>query len=154
MNKKCSCRGSNPGPSAHKTEALPTAPQEHAPSGNRTRGTSLATRYFTTKPMALHWMAKRSRRDSNPQPPDSKSGALSIAPRDLSCERNNVNSTDGFDTVPFDVIVPIYTVHMVSWPSGLRRSTQVRVRHAGVGSNPTGTTIFVGWLMLTLINKQ
>ena len=81
--KKCSCRGSNPGPSAHKTEALPTAPQEHAPSGNRTRGTSLATRYFTTKPMALHWMAKRSRRDSNPQPPDSKSGALSIAPRDL-----------------------------------------------------------------------
>ena len=25
---KCSCRGSNPGPSAHKTEALPTAPQE------------------------------------------------------------------------------------------------------------------------------
>ena len=24
----CSCRGSNPGPSAHKTEALPTAPQE------------------------------------------------------------------------------------------------------------------------------
>ena len=82
--KKCSCRGSNPGPSAHKTEALPTAPQEQdAPSGNRTRGTSLATRYFTTKPMALHWMAKRSRRDSTPQPPDSKSGALSIAPRDL-----------------------------------------------------------------------
>ena len=32
---------------------------------------------------------------------------------------------------------------MVSWPSGLRRSTQVRVRPAGVGSNPTGTTIFV-----------
>ena len=27
--KRCSCRGSNPGPSAHKTEALPTAPQEH-----------------------------------------------------------------------------------------------------------------------------
>ena len=26
--KSCSCRGSNPGPSAHKTEALPTAPQE------------------------------------------------------------------------------------------------------------------------------
>ena len=26
--KTCSCRGSNPGPSAHKTEALPTAPQE------------------------------------------------------------------------------------------------------------------------------
>ena len=26
--KGCSCRGSNPGPSAHKTEALPTAPQE------------------------------------------------------------------------------------------------------------------------------
>ena len=34
-------------------------------------------------------------------------------------------------------------VHMVSWPSGLRRSTQVRVRPAGVGSNPTGTTILV-----------
>ena len=43
---------------------------------------------------------------------------------------------------------------MVSWPSGLRRSTQVRVRHAGVGSNPTGTTILVGWLMLTLINNR
>ena len=26
--QKCSCRGSNPGPSAHKTEALPTAPHE------------------------------------------------------------------------------------------------------------------------------
>ena len=96
LNKKCSCRGSNPGPSAHKTEALPTAPQEHAPSGNRTRGTSLATRYFTTKPMALLCMPKRSRRDSNPQPPDSKSGALSIAPRDLSAESNCINSTDGF----------------------------------------------------------
>ena len=34
-------------------------------------------------------------------------------------------------------------VVLVSWPSGLRRSTQVRVRPAGVGSNPTGTTIFV-----------
>ena len=27
----------------------------------------------------------------------------------------------------------------VSWPSGLRRSTQVRVFIEGVGSNPTGT---------------
>ena len=46
--KGCSCRGSNPGPSAHKTEALPTAPQRlenGASSGNRTRATSLATRY-------------------------------------------------------------------------------------------------------------
>ena len=29
LYKICSYRGSNPGPSAHKTEALPTAPQEH-----------------------------------------------------------------------------------------------------------------------------
>ena len=33
-------------------------------------------------------------------------------------------------------------VQLLSWPSGLRRSTQVRVRPAGVGSNPTGSTIF------------
>ena len=32
-------------------------------------------------------------------------------------------------------------MQLLSWPSGLRRSTQVRVRPAGVGSNPTGTTI-------------
>ena len=33
-----------------------------------------------------------------------------------------------------------WTVGKVSWPSGLRRSTQVRVYIVGVGSNPTGTT--------------
>ena len=37
-------------------------------------------------------------------------------------------------------------VVLVSWPSGLRRSTQVRVRPAGVGSNPTGTTILAKML--------
>jgi hypothetical protein len=84
----------------------------------------LATRYFTTKPMALVSLAKRSWGDSNPQPPDSKSGALSIAPQDLYWLKVSEQ------------------VVLVSWPSGLRRSTQVRVRPAGVGSNPTGTTIF------------
>ena len=77
--KKCSCRGSNPGPSAHKTEALPTAPQEQdAPSGNRTRGTSLATRYFTTKPMALSHVRCMKLCDTYVQPqPHDKNGVRS-----------------------------------------------------------------------------
>jgi hypothetical protein len=41
----------------NQNEALeemgPSAAKENAPSGNRTRGISLATRYFTTKPTAL-----------------------------------------------------------------------------------------------------
>ena len=32
---------------------MPNGSKENAPSGNRTRGISLATRYFTTRPTAL-----------------------------------------------------------------------------------------------------
>ena len=37
----------------------------------------------TTRPTAHSIAAKHARRDSNPQPPDSKSDALSVAPRAL-----------------------------------------------------------------------
>ena len=38
----------------------------------------------TTRPTAHSIAAKHARRDSNPQPPDSKSDALSVAPRALA----------------------------------------------------------------------
>ena len=61
MRKKgCSCRGSNPGPSAHKTEALPTAPQELAVDAKR----------------CLRWV-------SNPRPWDYETHALPTAPQRL-----------------------------------------------------------------------
>ena len=59
--KGCSCRGSNPGPSAHKTEALPTAPQELAVDAKR----------------CLRWV-------SNPRPWDYETHALPTAPQRLS----------------------------------------------------------------------
>ena len=58
--KGCSCRGSNPGPSAHKTEALPTAPQELAVDAKR----------------CLRWV-------SNPRPWDYETHALPTAPQRL-----------------------------------------------------------------------
>ena len=58
--KGCSCRGSNPGPSAHKTEALPTAPQELEKDAKR----------------CLRW-------GSNPRPWDYETHALPTAPQRL-----------------------------------------------------------------------
>ena len=55
----CSCRGSNPGPPAHKTGALPTAPQEHSDTKR-----------------CLRWV-------SNPRPWDYETHALPTAPQRL-----------------------------------------------------------------------
>ena len=68
--KGCSCRGSNPGPSAHKTEALPTAPQELAVDAKR----------------CLRWV-------SNPRPWDYETHALPTAPQRLENGASSGNRT-------------------------------------------------------------
>jgi hypothetical protein len=44
----------------------------------------------------------------------------------------------------------LWSTQLLSWPSGLRRSTQVRVHPVGVGSNPTGSITFSRSLTATL----
>ena len=68
--KGCSCRGSNPGPSAHKTEALPTAPQELEKDAKR----------------CLRW-------GSNPRPWDYETHALPTAPQRLENGASSGNRT-------------------------------------------------------------
>ena len=108
--------------------------KKNASTGNRTRATCLEGRYSS------HWtIDARHRQDLNlrgQSPPDFKSGALTTRPRwlrMLACKQQSKSYIFWknflkffFKKNTFSFLFSVLHI-VVQWPSGLRRSTQVRV---------------------------
>ena len=96
-------------------------PPKNASAGNRTRVTSIATTYSTTRPLMLTIASPRASR-----------GRLRPAP----LRSPNVHCRRALPT--------LFSLHpgshATAWPSGLRRQLKALVRK-GVGSNPTAVIL-------------